>query len=59
MVTHYHYNIGTVNTRGSGIADTRLNGTGNYQTRFVNTDDYRAQEFYMNSNNNINILFEN
>ena len=42
------YNIGVSgsgNTRGSGIADTRLNGSGNYQTRFVNTDDYRAQEF--------------
>ena len=42
------YNIGTSgsgNTRGSGIADTRLNGSGNYQTRFVNTNDYRAQEF--------------
>jgi len=42
------YNIGTSgsgNTRGSGIADTRLNGSGNYQTRYVNTDDYRAQEF--------------
>ncbi len=42
------YNIGTSgsgNTRGTGIADTRLNGSGNYQTRFVNTDDYRAQEF--------------
>ena len=42
------YNIGTSgsgNTRGSGIADTRLNGSGNYQTRFVNVDDYRAQEF--------------
>ena len=42
------YNIGTSgsgNTRGSGIADTRLNGSGSYQTRFVNTNDYRAQEF--------------
>ena len=42
------YNIGASgsgNTRGSGIADTRLNGSGNYQTRFVNVDDYRAQEF--------------
>ena len=42
------YSIGTSgsgNTRGSGIVDTRLNGTGNYQTRFVNADDYRAQEF--------------
>tara|TARA_A100001011_G_scaffold11089_1_gene12209 strand:- start:322 stop:1263 length:942 start_codon:yes stop_codon:yes gene_type:complete len=42
------YNIGASgsgNTRGSGMADTRLNGSGNYQTRYVNTDDYRAQEF--------------
>ena len=42
------YNLGTSgsgNIRGSGMTDTRLNGTGNYQTRFVNADDYRAQEF--------------
>ena len=42
------YNIGTSgsgNTRGSGMADTILNGSGNYQPRFVNNDDYRAQEF--------------
>ena len=42
------YTLGTTatgNTRGSGMADTILDGSGNYQTRFVNTDDYRAQEF--------------
>ena len=42
------YNVGTSgsgNTRGSGMVDTRLNGSGNYQQRFVNADDYRAQEF--------------
>tara|TARA_B100000676_G_scaffold169250_1_gene166480 strand:+ start:489 stop:1439 length:951 start_codon:yes stop_codon:yes gene_type:complete len=41
------YNInGSGTNRGSGMADTRLTGgTGNYQTRFVNTNDYRAQEF--------------
>ena len=42
------YNLGTSgsgNTRGSGMGDTRLNGSGNYQTLYVNTDDYRAQEF--------------
>ena len=42
------YNLGTSgsgNIRGSGMGDTRLNGSGNYQTRFVNADDYRAQEF--------------
>lgn len=33
------------NTQGSGWSDTRLNGSGNYKTRFVNADDYRAQEF--------------
>ena len=41
------YNIGASgsgNTKDSGIADTRLNGSGNYQTRQVG-DDYRAQEF--------------
>jgi len=36
---------GAGNNRGSGMTDTRLNGSGNYQTRFVNADDYRAQEF--------------
>ena len=42
------YNVGTSgsgNTRGSGMANTILNGSGNYQQRFVNADDYRAQEF--------------
>ena len=27
------------------MGDTILNGSGNRQTRFVNADDYRAQEF--------------
>ena len=40
------YNLnGTGTNLGSGMADTILNGDGNYQTRFVNADDYRAQEF--------------
>ena len=39
------YRWSSGNTRGSGMADTRLNGSGNYQTRFVGLDDYRAQEF--------------
>ena len=30
---------------GSGINNTILNGSGDYQTRFVNADDYRSQEF--------------
>ena len=32
------------NTRGTAMVDTRLNGSGNYQTRQVG-DDYRSQEF--------------
>jgi len=41
------YNIGTSgsgNTRGTGMIDTKLNSS-TYQTRFVNANDYRTQEF--------------
>ena len=41
------YNIGTSgsgNTRGTGMVDTKLNSS-TYQTRFVNANDYRTQEF--------------
>ena len=51
------YTLGTTatgNTRGTSIVDTRLNGSGNYQTRFVNADDYRAQEFPDGSPTTIN-----
>ena len=52
------YNIGgSGNNRGSGMADTRLNGSGNYQTRFVNTDDYRAQEFPNGTATTINTYY--
>ena len=44
--TRIRYNInGSGNNRGTAMTDTRLNGSGNYQTRFVNSNDYRAQEF--------------
>ena len=40
------YNIdGSGNNKGSGMTDTKLDGSGNYQTFLANTDDYRAQEF--------------
>ena len=39
----YSYTTGT--NRGTGMTDTKLDGSGNYQTRFVNANDYRAQEF--------------
>ena len=42
------YELGTSTSnfsKGTGIADTRLNGSGNYQTRLININDYRAQEF--------------
>jgi len=54
------YNVGASgsgNTRGSGMADTRLNGSGNYQQRFVNTDDYRAQEFPNGTATTINTYY--
>ena len=44
--TRIRYSLnGLGNNRGSGMVDTRLNGSGNYQTRFVNINDYRSQEF--------------
>ena len=43
--TLYYEFGGTGNTLGTGMVDTILNGSGNYQTRFVGADDYRAQEF--------------
>ena len=39
----YSYTTGT--NRGTGMADTILTGTGDYQTHQVDGDDYRAQEF--------------
>ena len=36
---------GTGTNTDTGMADTRLDGTGNYQTRFVGVNDYRTQEF--------------
>ena len=39
-----YYIGGSGTTLGTGMANTKLNGSGNYQTRQVG-DDYRAQEF--------------
>ena len=39
------YSLSSGTTRGSGMTNTILNGSGNYQTRDVGTNDYRAQEF--------------
>lgn len=44
----YEYGIngsGTGTPVGSAMTDTRLDGTGNYQTLYVGVDDYRSQEF--------------
>ena len=51
----YSYSSGT--NRGSGMGDTRLNGSGDYQTRFVNTNDYRAQEFPNGTATTINTYY--
>ena len=48
---------GSGNNRGSGMVDTRLDGSGNYQTRFVNANDYRAQEFPNGSPQTISTYF--
>jgi len=41
------YTVGTSggNTRGSGMVDTKLNGSGDYQQLQAGPDDYRSQEF--------------
>lgn len=36
---------GSGNNRGSAMVNTKLDGDGNYQTLFVDANDYRAQEF--------------
>ncbi len=48
---------GSGSNRGSGMVDTRLDGSGNYQTRFVNANDYRAQEFPNGTAQTINTYF--
>tara|TARA_A100001011_G_scaffold225458_1_gene233489 strand:+ start:13 stop:939 length:927 start_codon:yes stop_codon:yes gene_type:complete len=51
------YSFTTGNNRGTGMTDTRLDGSGNYQTRFVNANDYRAQEFPNGSPQTINTYY--
>ena len=48
---------GSGSNRGSGMVDTKLNGGGNYQQRFVNANDYRAQEFPNGTAQTINTFF--
>ena len=48
---------GSGSNRGSGMADTKLDGGGNYQQRFVNANDYRAQEFPNGTAQTINTYF--
>ena len=51
------YNIdGSIgNARGSAMVNTQLTGgSGNYQTRFVGANDYRAQEFPDGTPNTVN-----
>ena len=39
------FSLSSGTTRGSGMTNTILNGSGDYQTRQVSDTDYRAQEF--------------
>ena len=53
------YNLGTSGlgeVRGTGMSDTRLNGSGDYQTKQV-SDDYRAQEFPDGTPTSINTYY--
>ncbi len=43
--------------RGTGMVDKRLDGSGNYQQRFVGADDYRTQEFPNGTAQIINTYF--
>ena len=57
-VTNYSirfgYNLTNGNNCGTAMTDTRLNGSGDYQTLQVGGDDYRAQEFPNGSEITIN-----
>ena len=48
---------GSGTTCGTGMANTKLNGSGDYQTLYVNTDDYRAQEFPNGSSTTISTYY--
>ena len=51
----YSYTTGT--NRGTGMADTILTGTGDYQTHQAGGDDYRAQEFPNGTANTANTWY--
>jgi hypothetical protein len=54
----YGYGVngsGTGTVCGSAMTDSRLDGSGNYQTLYVGADDYRAQEFPDGSQQVINV----
>lgn len=50
----YAWNPASGTALGSSVTDTRLNGSGNYQTYGAGGDDYRAQEFPDGSSVTIN-----
>lgn len=49
----YSYN-GLGSTCGTVMNDTRLDGSGDYQTNFIDGDDYRSQEFPNGSSSVVN-----
>lgn len=48
---------GSGNNRGTGMVDKKLDGAGNYQTRFVDANDYRTQEFPNGTAQTVNTYF--
>ena len=48
---------GAGTTLGTGMANTKLNGSGTQQNRFVNADDYRTQRFPNGSVSTVNTYY--
>ena len=48
---------GSGTTLGTGMANTKLNGSGTQQNRFVNADDYRTQRFPNGSVSTVNTYY--
>lgn len=53
----YTINGDSGSNKGTGMADTKLDGSGQYTTRFVHADDYRSQEFPDGTPQTVNTYF--
>ena len=53
----YTINGDSGSNKGTGMANTKLDGSGQYTTRFVHADDYRSQEFPDGTPQTVNTYF--